>query len=186
MTQLDKSIVVCGRLCSGKSSVIQSIRSMFPVDTVSFGAMVKSKATEMQMEPTRHNLQELGYEFFTSRGPRTLIEMAIENAKCQNATRLIFDGVRHELVLSEIRRNTTTMLVIYLKAGESIRYNRYKKDHGPQELPFEEFQAIDRHPIEIGADSIEQSANLTIDATYSLDCVCRLANEAARYYLSAE
>lgn len=163
-----KSILLCGRIGSGKTTVARDLSKRFHIPLVSFGSLILSKAAEKGLSPTRENLQNLGYELFTSMGSRYLIEEAIKYSKQEISDKVIFDGVRHELVLSEIKARYGSIFLIFLKADESIRFRRYKLKQQTKELVYNDFLAIDRHPIEQGTDKLQQFANVTIDGSSEL------------------
>lgn len=178
------SILICGKISSGKSSVINLLSDQLKIPVASFGTMVKKKAAEMGMMPGRRNLQDLGYELFTSLGPKQLVEEAVKHSGLENAKELVFDGVRHEFVLSEIRKMSDKLLLIYLQADEQTRFSRYKTRYGPANLSLEDFRKIDNHPIEAGIDRLEHHADFVVNATLSLEEVSSPIIDNVRSFLS--
>lgn len=180
----DDSILVCGKIASGKSSLINYISNQFNIPIVSFGSMVKQKATDKDLKPIRKNFQDLGYELFKSLGPQKLLEQAIKYSKNENTQRIIFDGVRHESILSEIKKLSKKVLLIYLNANEDVRFPRYKKYSGLSDISLQVFHEMDNQPIELGTDSLETHADLIIDASQSFEKVCSLAGEKIQNFIS--
>lgn len=178
------SVLICGKISSGKSSVISVLSDQLKIPAASFGTMVKKKASEMGMNPTRKNLQDLGYELFTSMGPKQLVEEAVRYSALENAKDIVFDGVRHELVLSEIRKMSEKIFLIYLQADEQTRFSRYKARYGPENLSLENFRKIDNHPIEAGTDGLERHADSVVNAALSLEEVRTSIISNVRSFLS--
>lgn len=178
------SILVSGKIATGKSSLINFLTNKFQISITSFGSMVKKKALEENIDPIKENLQKLGYELFTSLGPRKLLEEAIKNSKMNNAEKIIFDGVRHELILSEIEKISDKLLLIYLNAEENIRFSRYKTYTGIDNLSLQEFQELDSHPIELGTEKLSTYADLVIDTSKPFDNVCSLASEKIQHFFN--
>ena len=84
----DDSILVCGKISSGKSSLINYISNQFNFPIVSFGSMVKQQIIDKDLKPIRKNLQDLGYELFKSLGPQRLLEETIKYSKNENIAKI--------------------------------------------------------------------------------------------------
>jgi dephospho-CoA kinase len=178
------SILVSGKIGSGKSHVSNYLTNQFHIPVVSFGRMIAAQSTLRGFAITRKNLQNFGYEMFTSLGPRLLVEEAIKLQKLQNTDALIFDGVRHELVLFEIKKMSRHVMTIFLKADQSTRYNRYRSKYDEKELSLIDFMEIDEHPIEKGIDNLEKYADVIIDASGELENVYLNAFHSVNQFIS--
>ena len=167
---IDYSILIVGKINTGKSSLIQRISEHFEIPVTSFGYMISNL---IQIEnPTRVQLQNFGYEKFTTDGAGKILNDAINFSKNENAKNIIFDGVRHKTVLEEIIKISKKTFVVFLEADKKIRYERYRKNF-KSNITLEEFQKIDEHPIEQGIEIMKQfsdvvinSSNLTKEAIY--------------------
>jgi len=94
-----------------------------------------------------------------------LLRAALENAGVESGESVVFDGVRDRLVLDEIKAITKTMVTFYLDVGDYQRYERYlSKSPAEYLVTFDEFQRIDRHPIEAGISQLASKADMIIDA----------------------
>jgi len=159
---IDYSILIIGRINAGKSSLIKRISGHFEIPVTSFGRMIKDL---VQIEnPTRLQLQDFGHEKFITDGARKILGDAIDFSKNKNAKAIIFDGVRHKTVLEEINKISQKTLVVFLEVDDKTRYERYRENSGCS-ITFEEFQKIDKHPIEQGIDEMKQFSDVIIHAS---------------------
>jgi dephospho-CoA kinase len=161
--QISSVVIVCGKICSGKTSLINMLTQTFGGNIISFGLMVKEKLIEKNRDISRTNLQGLGYHLFKTMSSRDLINEAIKYAKI-NSNIVYFDGVRHPNILFELQKLYVNNFVIYLKISEAIRFERYRSKYAMPDLSLDEFRTIDNHPIEIGTDLLEKNANIVLDS----------------------
>jgi len=178
------TVLICGKIGSGKTSLINFLSNQFNLHIVSFGSMIKKKTSEKQIEPIRKNLQNLGYEMFTTLGAGKLVEEAINYSEVSNNYKIIFDGVRHEDVLSEIKKISNHLFLIYLNVNEDLRFSRFKIHNELPSLSPQEFQEIDNHPIELGIDKLKKYADFVIDSSQPFQKVCSLANDKINAFIS--
>lgn len=146
--------------------------------------MVKSRSQEKGILPTRKNLQNLGNEMFVSLGARRLIDETIRHSHLLDSSQMIFDGVRHEMVLNEIEGMSNYLFLIFLKADEKVRYSRHKAKDQSSDLSLQVFREIDTHPIELGTDKLEKCANIVIEASLPIQEVLSIADESVNRFLN--
>jgi dephospho-CoA kinase len=169
---MQKAIVVCGAISSGKSSVIKSLSNKYGWDIISFGAFVKDRATILGLPLTRKSLQELGYELFSGLGATVFLSEVIDYHQPHSAVQL-FDGVRDVSIVTELRKLYSYLFVAYLEVSDDVRYERHKTRLTPQEhsLSYNEFLAVSHHPIELGITGLAPGADLVVDASQPLSSV---------------
>jgi dephospho-CoA kinase len=166
---LDKAVVVAGKTGSGKSTAVSSISERFGLKIVSFGEVVRARGSELGLRDSRTTLQELGHQMFVSLGARVLLQTAMKHAGVERDQSVAFDGVRHHLVLDEIKAIAKTTVMFYLEIDDVQRYQRYlSKSPSDSSMTFGEFLEIDRHPIEAGISQLVTTADVVIDATLPL------------------
>ena len=159
---IDHSILVIGKINAGKTSLIKKISEHSGIPVTSFGYTIKNL---IQIKnPTRLQLQNFGYEKFTTDGARKMLNDAINFSKNDCEKNIIFDGVRHNTVLEEIKKISQKILVIFLDTDKKTRYERYK-EYSEHNITFEEFQKIDDHPIEKGIEAMKQFSDIVIDSS---------------------
>jgi dephospho-CoA kinase len=164
--RIEEAVAVCGRTCSGKSSLVQFLSKRHSFETVSFGRCIRSEVSRRGLPDTRPALQETGYELFTTLGPAGLLELAVNTAQLRDGQRVVFDGVRDRSVLAEMRRICKRLHVVYVEAEEGIRYARYRlRGETGSGISLEEFRTMERHPIERGIDQLAEEAEITLETS---------------------
>ena len=161
------AIVICGRIGSGKSTVSAMLASELSLQVVSFGAYVRQMAGLGGQPATRSALQNLGDHLYQRLGASGLLQGALEMAGIHNNETVIFDGVRHIEVLSEIRRRARNAIAVYLEASPAVRYQR-RRSQGSTDLSWQEFEAIDNHLVEAEIGALPELCDFVIDASQPL------------------
>ena len=111
--------------------------------------------------------QNLGDCLYQQLGASGLLQGTLEVAGIDNDETVIFDGVRHIDVLSEIRRLAGKTVAVYLDASPEVRYER-RRSQGPAGLSWQEFEAIDNHSVEDEIGALEKLCDFVIDASQPL------------------
>ena len=156
--------MICGQIGSGKSTVAAILASRLSCQVVSFGNYIRHMANRDGRPATRSVLQDLGDTLYQKIGASGLLEGALEIAGVKKDETVIFDGVRHIEVLSEIRRRAGKTVAIYLAVGPEERYRR-RQSQGTGGLSREEFDAIDHHSVEVEIEDLAKVCDFVIDAS---------------------
>ena len=167
---MNVALVICGRIGSGKSTAVGYVASEFDCKVVSFGRYVASVA-KGSSSPRREVLQNLGNTLFRTGGAEGLLEGALQFAGVTENDSVVFDGVRHSEILAEIRRRSSNALAIYLEASSNERYMRHRHRQENSEMTFEDFEFLDKHPVEEGISHLHAECDLIVDATLPLKTV---------------
>lgn len=173
---LKKSIIVCGKICSGKSMVIKFISEQTKWPIVSFGAYIRDVSIKQNLPATREIYQQIGQDLFENWGAKKLLLEVIKFSVPSGQENVLVDGVRHQSVLYEVKRICEQTFVIYLAADEKTRFDRFnsRKNVGDANLSFEDFLKIDHQPIESGIETLSSSADLVIDASRPLQDIYQI------------
>lgn len=175
---MKSAISVCGKIGSGKSTILRALSERYGWDIVSFGGYIKSLIADPN--PPRETYQRLGQELFASRGPKGLLEDALEFCKPQSDTYLI-DGIRHVSVVHELRAICSPTSVIFLSVSDDLRYQRFLTANSAADpMPYKDFLQMCKHPIEQGIDEIASLADLVVDASRDFGDIFALVNEDLR------
>ena len=161
------AIVICGRIGSGKSTVSAMLASDLSIQVVSFGDYVRQMARCGGRPDTRNALQNLGGCLYQRLGASGLLQGTLEMAGICNDETVIFDGVRHIDVLSEIRRRAGKTVAVYLDASPEVRYER-RRSQGPTGLSWQEFETIDNHSVEGEIGALTELCDFVVDASQPL------------------
>ncbi len=95
-----------------------------------------------------------------------MLQGAMQYAGIKCTDSVVFDGVRHSEVLSEIRRNSKGAIAVFLDADLAERFQRHNA-RSSYIVSLKEFIAIDEHQVEAGISELKQQCELVIDATQS-------------------
>lgn len=166
------AIVICGRIGSGKSTLAAMLASEPSIQVVSFGDYVRQVAQRDGRPDTRSALQSLGDRLYQQLGASGLLQSTLETAGIDSDETVIFDGVRHIDVLSEIRRRAGETVAVYLDASPEVRYER-RRSQGSVGLSPEEFEAIDGHIVEGEISALPELCDFVIDASQPLSLLQR-------------
>ena len=161
------AIVICGRMGSGKSTFSGMLAADLSIRVVSFGDYVRRMAQRGGRPDTRSALQNLGDCLYQKLGASGLLQGTLEMAGIDSDEMVIFDGVRHIDVLSEVRRRSGKTVALYLDASPEVRYER-RRSQGPVGLSWQEFEAIDSHIVEGEIGALMELCDFVIDASQPL------------------
>ena len=164
------AVVVCGRIGSGKSTAVDFIAAEFGFKAVSFGSYIRHMAALRGRPSTRGQLQDLGDCLFSSRGSSGFLEDALEHFGINSHDSVVFDGVRHLEILTDIRQGAEATIAVYLEVHQEERFRRHKARQASG-WSLEEFLIVDRHPVEAGIGMIIDHCDLAVNAACSATIV---------------
>ena len=158
------TVIICGPIASGKSTLVDFCNSELGLKVVSFGSYVRAVAKEVGLSDTRETLQEFGNSLFNSMGAAGVLQGAMQWAGIKNTDSVVFDGVRHLEVLFEIRRNSKGSLTVFLRANLLERFQRHNA-RSSSVISLDDFMTIDGHQVEAGINELKDHSELVIDTT---------------------
>lgn len=162
MKQLDLSIIIVGKICSGKSTLAKDFAKWIEYPTASFGGYLYDFSVQNRLPIDRIALQDLGVELIKNDHVSFLNNVI--NFKTENEKKLIFEGVRHKVILDEIRKISKQSFAIYLDVSEETRLDRFI--HREKEIDTDnaevDFFSRSNHPVEQELDSLKEVCNFTI------------------------
>ena len=165
--EMKTAIVICGQIGSGKSTVSSCVASRMSIQVVSFGNYVRQMAHLSGRPDSRESLQDLGDGLYRQLGAVGVLEGALGVAAVNDEDSVVFDGVRHEEVLEEIRRRAGQTIAIYLTVGQEERFRRHRSQFSGG-MTLEEFQAFDSHAVETGIVDLAKRCDFMVDASQPL------------------
>ncbi|MBS1616810.1 MAG: AAA family ATPase [Bacteroidetes bacterium] len=157
--QIQKAIIVCGKIRAGKSTFASQIQQSAHACVASFGDYLKSYATERDLPTTRQNLQDIGERMINS-SPTHFLKNVVQFS-CPSANNVIFEGVRHLAILQAINEIAKATKTVYLDIPEEIRLERFLKsgksiDSAPTTA---EFYERSNHPVERDVQNLLQHSD---------------------------
>lgn len=163
---MSKAILVCGHICSGKSSVIGNLSKSYGWNVISFGKYIRHLARIKNLPLTRDIYQTLGQEIFEKRGPHQFLQDVIRFNQ-PTSTIHLFDGVRHLPMLDAIRAVYQRTFIIYLEIDDNLRYVRFKKRSAQDDsaLNYEAFLRLSQQPTERDISRIKDIADFSVNTS---------------------
>ncbi len=157
------AVVICGRIGSGKTTIVNFLASLNSYRVVSFGQYIGYLAKQAGVPTTREHLQSLGESLFREKGGSGLLVAILEHAEVKEKDSVLFDGVRHPEVLSAIRDMSEASFAIHLDASSGTRFQRHL-DRLQSNMSFSEFHAIESHQVESGIGDLASKCDLEVEA----------------------
>ena len=164
------AVVVCGRIASGKSTAVDFVAAEFGFKAVSFGSYVRHLAERCGTPSTRDELQNLGDCLFGSKGSSGLLKDTLEHFRINSHDSVVFDGVRHLEILTDIRQAAEATIAVYLEVNQEERFRRHRARQASG-WSLEEFLIVDSHPVEAGIGMIIDYCDLVVNAACSATIV---------------
>ncbi len=160
---LQKSIIIIGQICSGKSSLAKKIAAANGFIDASFGKYLR----HYNHIGSRQELQDIGYEMIKN-DHITFLKNVISFATNEPKD-ILFEGVRHEVIFNEIMAISNSVFSIYLDSPYDLRLARYlKRDKNiDKEKSEAEFHRASLHPVEIEIPLLKSKCTLAIQSTES-------------------
>ena len=167
--RLNKVIVICGGICSGKTYIANLISKRIEHPVASFGKYLKNYCEKNNLPTDRKTLQDIG-EKFVDTIPQKFLNDVIDHFIGDSDT-IIIEGVRHISIFELINSLTETKTSIFIEADHQTRYDRYciRINDSDDFKTFEEFLRLDEHPVEVETKFLKSLCNITIDSTKPLD-----------------
>lgn len=155
-------ITMSGRIGSGKSYIAQKIQNRFSLPIASFGAYLKEICKNNYISPSRQTLQEIGEILIRTNPKQFLIGVISYFTNCNNE--LILDGVRHRIILEQVKLLTENHIAIFVDTDFETRYERYVKRNNDSDLlkTFEQFKIADSHPVEMEIESLKEYCDFVV------------------------
>lgn len=162
-------ICLAGKICSGKSTYSNIILESFNFPVLSFGKYLVTYSKDNNLPTTRSALQDLGNELISTNAS-VFFDNVLGYANVTDGN-FIIEGVRHKVILEEMKRKSKKVLLIFIEAPLEIRYQRFlqRKKEGDPEINFEKFIEIDSHEVEAETETLKAMADVIIDSSVILD-----------------
>lgn len=181
MKPIKTSIIIIGRICSGKTTYSKEIANFLNIRTKSFGAYLKYYCELNGIEVNRENLQKIGEEYIKTQ-PKIFLQkvLSFEN---DGSDIIIIEGVRHKIIFDELLHLSENVLPIFIDADQQTRYQRYINRNKESDIivSFKQFLTIDNHPVEIEIESLRSRCSFIID---SVNQPMNIAMESIKIFLN--
>ena len=183
--KLGHSVMVAGRIASGKSSIAGALSRCLGARLVPFGPVIKDMlAATAARSPIRRRLQDHGQRIIETKGADWLLQEALERRGVPPGCEadVVFDGVRHVSMVSKIRSASRTSCLVFIDAGRHVRLRRYAA-RGRASIGTAEFNRACSHRAEAELGRIRRMADCRVDNSESrLGTACIGAEKLLRGY----
>lgn len=168
MENLELSLIIIGKICSGKSTLANDFKKWLKIPSASFGGYLAYYSKQNNLSVERESLQDLGNQFIKNDSSEFLKK--VMNFSDPNAARFIFEGVRHKVIFDEVKAISKVSFSIFLDANEDVRRERFinrekdidRKNHAPID-----FEKLSQHPVEQEVDELKAHCNFVISTNES-------------------
>lgn len=168
METLDLSLIIIGKICSGKSTLASDFSKWLNFPKASFGGYLADYSKKHGLPIKRDALQDLGTSFIKANHSLFLNEVMIFSSP--TTKNFIFEGVRHKVVFDEIKDISKKSFAIFLDAKEDVRLERFikrEKEIDKSENAKEDFYTLSSHPVEQEVDQLKDLCNFVISTNES-------------------
>jgi len=163
------AIGISGEISSGKTTIAKRLADNHGFGFISFGEFIRYKAEISHIPPSRENYQNLGNHLMRELNPEVFLKECIEHFS-PNSRIHVFDGVRHESIVYELRHIYGSCFIVFIEADVRLRYQRYRERDRAEDqlLTLDQFASLSKHPVEQDVVRIAKSANLLINGNDEL------------------
>ncbi|MEP7377616.1 MAG: AAA family ATPase [Chitinophagaceae bacterium] len=164
------SILIIGEISSGKSTLARKLSEELGIPKASFGGYLLHYCEQNNIpEDSRRDLQNLGQQMIET-DPIGFLKNVIEFTTNKPVV-ILFEGVRHEVILKEISSCSDRLASVYIDATYDQRLSRYlsrekKIDTNKTES---DFLIASKHQVEREVPALKDKCSLVIKSTDSQD-----------------
>jgi cytidylate kinase len=159
---METSILIIGKICSGKSTLAKDISRWLNFPMASFGKYLAEYSKNNSLPINREAFQELGNSFI-QKDHSGFLNSVIDFTG--NQQKMIFEGVRHNVIFDDISSLSKNTLSIYLDVSEPLRLERFinrEKDIDSAIRAEADFHRYNSHPVEKEVDQLKDKCDFVI------------------------
>lgn len=170
------TIVISGKIASGKTTLANRLVSEFNAKYISFGTYVRYEATQRGIELSRENLQNLGEYIINKDGyinfTLNVFNHFIDSSQYNNEI-IVIEGVRHIEVLKEIKRISRNNVTIFLNTNKNQLYKNVRYRDAINDKMLNKFLC---HNVESEIMSIKKIADITLSSLFTDKDIIHIKN----------
>ncbi|RZJ51495.1 MAG: hypothetical protein EOO44_14545 [Flavobacterium sp.] len=161
-----KIIGIIGRISSGKTHAANIINMKFGYPIASFGGYLKFYCESRGLPTDRKYLQDLG-ENLIIKNSKQFLDDVIAHFTSDASPIIVLEGIRHKEILTLIKSDFKTSILIFIDADQETRYNRYLSRDKDSDIDKTKINFLirDNHPVEKEIESLKEKCDLIIDST---------------------
>jgi dephospho-CoA kinase len=162
--EINIAIAIIGRISSGKSTFAMELSNHYNITIASFGSYLKNYCENKGLKTDRETLQNIGEDFINNK-PISLLWNVVTFSR-QNSNDFIFEGVRHLMILEELKKSSKKYFSVFIDADHDTRFERYleRNKDSDKNKTLEQFNYSDNHPVELEIESLKNECDLIVDS----------------------
>ena len=121
---MKKGVSLCGRICSGKTTIAKELCKKHKFSRISFGDYLRGILNKQKKSDTRENLQKIGLEIIKKGDYKNFLIRTINCNKPIYGTH-VYDSIRHIEMIKEANKIYDDFIIIFLESDLKTRYKRY-------------------------------------------------------------
>ena len=173
MRLLNYSIIISGKICSGKSSIAKNISDSLNIPIASFSEYLVDLAKKQTLPTDRESLQNLGNSLIIK--DHLIFLNDVMDFSNPVSDKFIFEGVRHNIIFDTIIKNSKTSKSIFLDTNEELRLQRFLKRSKEMDknLTAADFYKRQEHPVEKEVADIKAKSLLVLSEAPSIESLSK-------------
>ena len=163
MERIGLSILIIGKICSGKSTLAKDFSRWLNFPIASFGGYLENYSLKNGLPTSREALQDLGTQMIEEDHASFLDNVILHSVK--KPSKLLFEGVRHKAIFDDIKQRSDKTFSIYLDVKEEVRIERFIKREKPMDVnanAVDDFNKRSSHKVEQELDILKNNCNYII------------------------
>lgn len=165
MKIIDYSIIFIGMTSSGKTTLANEFSKRNSFKKASFGGYLFNYAQAHSLGTKKEDLQVIGQEFINTNYKGFLSEVLAFSNPGKN---VIFEGVRHLLIMDEIKNISLRTTSFFIDTQLQTRFERFNKRESDQ-ITLGQFVQLDEHVVESEIQQLKQLCDVILDGSKSVD-----------------
>jgi len=167
MKHLANSIIFIGMTCSGKSTIANELCKEISYKKASFGGYLFNYAQKNNLDTKKDTLQVIGQNFVEI-DYKTFLSNVLEFS--QAGENVIFEGVRHIVMLDEIKQISSNVITFFIDTPFELRYQRFNQREADK-ITKDHFLSLDNHPVEKEITILKESCDFVLDGRNSIAAI---------------
>jgi adenylate kinase family enzyme len=177
MNKIGLSIIIIGKMRSGKSTLADDFSKWLNIPKISFGRYLREYIKSTNLDPARTDLQDLGDRLINENALDFLDNVIISNN--HSGDKVIFEGVRHQIIFNGIKERSLNTLSIYLDVSDDVRLSRFLESDNAIDVSKKNqtgFDELSSHPVEKEIGDLKDKCDYTIVSNKSYQEFLKMFN----------
>lgn len=177
MSKKRYSIVISGKIASGKTTLSKMLARRNQWQHLSFRQMLSEDLSSQSQQITRRNLQKRGEYLYKTLGEDGLLQRLLSTASTRQNDICIIDGLRFTEGVQILREiYDERCIIIYLTVDDEIRKRRYEIQAEPSDPPWD---TLENGITERYIEEIQSLADIVITSIANVEHLATIVEQYA-------